>query len=245
VDIFAMPARTVSLVVVCTGVCFAGAYPTQAQEATSANLPDQFQTGEMIQIRKPKKKKAESTSQIAATAPKQDTAPVPEQPPAAEEVPTQTAPPEEKKAEPNGSTASMPPNQKPATPIEQAPSAEEPEVVAVPAQKKPRPRKRPRPAVEPAAASIPAPVPMSLSVAQSMATTAPLPNYTYEMKRRNLTGSGVCVVTVDPATGTVANATMFQSTGSPLLDKLTTQTFKSWRFKPGTVSQVRVPISYD
>ena len=113
---FAVPARTVSVVVVCTGVCFAGAHLTQAQEATSANLPDQFQTGEMIQIRKPKKKKAEATSQIAATAPKQDTAPVPEQPLAAEEVPTQNAPPEEKKTEPNRSTASMPPNQKPATP---------------------------------------------------------------------------------------------------------------------------------
>ena len=33
----------------------------------------------MIQIHKPKKKKAESTSQTVATAPKQDTAPVPEQ----------------------------------------------------------------------------------------------------------------------------------------------------------------------
>ena len=51
-----MPARTVSVVAVCTGVCFAGAHLTQAQEATSANLPDQFQTGEMIQIHKPKKK---------------------------------------------------------------------------------------------------------------------------------------------------------------------------------------------
>ena len=59
-----MPARAVSAFVVCTGVCFAGAHLTQAQEATSANLPDQFQTGEMIQIHKPKKKKAEPTSQI-------------------------------------------------------------------------------------------------------------------------------------------------------------------------------------
>jgi TonB family protein len=245
VDIFAMPARTVSLFAVCTGVCFAGAYPTQAQEATSASLPDQFQTGEMIQIQKPKKKKAESTSQTLATAPKQNTAPVPEQTPAAQEAPAQIAPAEEKKPEPNRSTASMPPSQKPASPIEQAPPADEPAVVAVPAEKKHRPRKRPRPAVQPEAARISAPVPMSLSVAQSMAITAPLPDYPYEAKRRNLTGNGICVVTVDTATGTVTNATMFQSTGSPLLDKLTIQTFKSWRFKPGTVSEVRVPISYE
>jgi TonB family protein len=240
-----MPARTVSVFAVCTGVCFAGAHLAQAQEATSANLPDQFQTGEMIQIHKSKKKNAEPTSQIAATAPKQDTAPVPEQPLASEEGPTQMAPVVEKKVESDRSTASMPPSQKLAPTIEQASSAEEPEVVAAPVEKKHRSRKRPRPAVQPEVASISAPVPMSLSVAQSMAITAPLPDYPYEAKRRNLTGSGTCVVTVDTATGTVTNATMFQSTGNPLLDKLTIQTFKSWRFKPGTVSQVRVPISYE
>jgi periplasmic protein TonB len=233
------------LVVVCTGVCFAGAHLSRAQEAASANLPDQFQTGEMIQIQKPKKKKAESTSQTVATAPKQNTAPAPEQTSAAEDIPTQIPPAEEKKAAPDRNTASMPPTEKSATPIEQSSSAEEPAVTAVSAERKPRARKRPRSAVQSQAASISAPVPMSLSVAQSMAITAPLPEYAYELKRRNLTGSGICVVNVDAATGTVTNATMFQSTGSPLLDKLTTQTFKSWRFKPGTVSQVRVPISYE
>jgi TonB family protein len=241
-----MSVRTVSLLVVCTAVWLAGAHTMQGQEATSANLPDQFQTGEMIQVQKPKKKKkAEPSTQTVATVSKQNPAPAPEQTPAAEEVPTHIAPTEDKKAEPNGSTASMPPSQKPATPIEEAHSAEEPEVVAVPAEKKPRPKKRPRPAVQPEPPSISAPVPMSLSVAQSMAISAPLPAFTYQVKRRNLTGSGICVVTVDTATGTVTDATMFQSTGSPLLDKLTTQTFKSWRFKPGTVSQVRVPISYE
>ena len=241
-----MPARTVSVFVLCTAVCLAGAHMSRGQEATSANLPDQFQTGEMIQIHKPKKKKSEPSSQTVATATKHDAAPVPEQPPAAaEEVPTQVAPAEEKKIEPNRNTASVPPSQRAATPTEQALSAEEPAVIAVPAERKPRPRKRPRPAVQADAASISAPVPVSLSVAQSMAITAPLPDYTYEMKRRNLTGSGICVVTVDAATGTVTNATMFQGTGSPLLDKLTTQTFKSWRFKPGTLSQVRIPITYE
>jgi len=199
----------------------------------------------MIQAQKAKKKKAEATSQTLATVPTQDTAPVPEHTlPAAEEVPAQIAPAEEKK-EPNRSTASMPPSQKAATPIEQSPTAEESPVVALPEEKKPRPKKRRRPAVQTEVANISAPVPISLSVAQSMAISAPLPDYPYEARRRNLAGSGICVVTVDTATGTVTNASMVQSTGSPLLDKLTIQTFKSWRFKPGTVSEVRVPISYE
>jgi len=154
-------------------------------------------------------------------------------------------PAEAKKTEANRSAASIPPAQKAPSPTEQIPSAEKAEVVAVPSEKKPRPRKRRAPVVQPEAENISAPVPMSLSVAQSMAITAPLPDYTYEMKRRNLSGNGVCVVTVDPGTGTVTDATMFQSTGNPLLDKITLQTFKSWRFKPGTVSQVRIPISYE
>jgi TonB family protein len=233
------------LAVVCTGLAFAVAHLMQAQEAASANLPDQFQTGEMIEASKSKKKKAESRSQSLATAPKQNTAPAPEQTPAAEEVPTHTAPTEDKKAEPNRNTASVPPSQKPATPTEQAAPEQESAVAAMPAEKKLQAKKRPRLAVQSEAVSIAAPVPMSLSVAQSMAISAPLPGYTYEAKRRSLTGSGLCVVTVNTATGTVTNATMFQSTGSPLLDKLTLQTFKSWRFKPGTVSQVRVPISYE
>jgi TonB family protein len=242
-----MPARGVSLFVVCTGVCFAGAQLSRAQEATSANLPDQFQTGEMIQIQKPKKKKGESNSKKVATAVKEDTPPVPEQMPTVDEVPTPIAPAEEKKLEPHPNTVSMPLTQKAATPTEPAPSTEEPAVVAVPRERKIRPRKRsrPAPAVHSEPASISAPVAMSLSVARSMASTAPLPEYTYEMKRRNLSGSGTCVVTVDMATGTVTDATMSQSTGSPLLDKLTIQTFKGWRFKPGSVSQVRIPISYE
>jgi TonB family protein len=240
-----MRSRGGVLVVVCAGAAFAGAHLSRAQDATSANLPDQFQTGEMIQIQKPKKKKAESTSQTLATAPKQNTPPVPEHaPPPADELPN-VMPAEEKKAEPSRSTASMPASQKPAIPIEEAPPAEDSAIDVVPTEKKPRSKKRSRPAVQPDVAGMPAPVPMSLSVAQSMAITAPLPGYTYEAKRRHLTGSGLCVVTVDTATGTVTNATMSQSTGRPLLDKLTIQTFKSWRFKPGTVSQVRVPISYE
>lgn len=242
-----MPACNLSLVIVCTGVCFAGVQLCQAQEATSANLPDQFQTGDMIQMQKSKKKKAEAKSPTVATATKEETAPVPEQMPAVEEVRTQIAPVEEKKRAPDRNTASLLATQKPETPTELESSAEEPAVVPVRHTKKTRPsnRRRLAPAAQPEAPSISEPVPMSLSVAQSMAITAPLPEYTYDMKRRNLTGSGVCIVTVDSATGTVTGASMFQTTGNSLLDKLTTQTFRNWRFKPGSVSQVRIPISYE
>lgn len=231
--------------VVCIGAALGSAHLTQAQEAASANLPDQFQTREMALTSKSKKKKAESNAQTVATAPKQNNAPSPEQTPAVEEPPPPILPADEKKAEPSTRSVSSPPFQKPPSVTEQPSPAETSVVAVAPVEKKPRLKKRPRPAVQPETASIEAPVPMSLSVAQSMAISAPLPQYSYEAKRRNLVGSGVCVISVDPATGRVTDATMFQSTGSAILDKLTTQTFKSWRFKPGTVSQVRLPISYE
>ena len=231
------------LAIVCGSFAFVSAHVAQAQEAASANLPDQFQPWESAPASKSKKKKTESTSPVIATAPKQNVAPVPEQTPAPEELPPQIVT-QEKTAEPSQSNASTPPSQKVAHVIEQPSYAEESETAIMPVEKKARPKKRPRPAMEPEA-SIAEPVPMSLSVAQSMAISAPLPEYTYEAKRRNLTGNGICVITVDPTTGRVTDAMMAPSTGSKFLDKITTQTFKSWRFKPGTVSQVRVPISYE
>ena len=238
-----MRVRRAVLAVAWTGVALVGRQLASAQEATSANLPDQFQTGEMIQIQKSKKKKANSQNPI--TAPNQNTAPVPDQPLTAEELPPVNVPSAEKKSEatpvPGTMASRVPP---PQHPIEQPVSPEESPPASAPVRK-PRPKKRAPPHVEFQVAGVSEPVPMSLSVAQSMAISAPLPDYPYEAKRRNLTGNGVCVVSVDIATGRVTAARMSQSTGSAMLDKLTVQTFKSWRFKPGTVSEVRVPISYE
>jgi len=240
-----MRVRRAVLTVAWTGVALAGGELAPAQEATSANLPDQFQTGEMLQIQKSKKKKPESNSQSPATVPNQNTAPVSGQPLAAEELPPLIVPSAEKKSE----AASVPPTMAskgaPSPhPVEQAVSPEESPPATAPARK-PRPKRKPPPRVESEVGGVPEPVPMSLSVAQSMAISAPLPEYPYEAKRRNLTGNGICVVSVEVATGRITDAKMSKSTGSAMLDKLTVQTFKSWRFKPGTVSQVLVPISYE
>jgi protein TonB len=240
-----MPARRVCFLVVCSGVCVAGAHLAHAQEAASVSLPDQFQTGEMISTSKPKKKRTEPNSESFATARKQSTAPAPEQTVPAEELPPPILPSEEKKAEPSQAAETKTPNSTSVHLIKSAPVPEKTGPAVAPVEKKPRPKRRPHPAVQPEPAGIAAPVPMSLSVAQSMAIRAPLPQYPYEAKRRDLTGSGVCVITVDPETGKVTDATMTQSTGNRVLDKMTTETFKRWQFKPGTISEVRLPISYE
>jgi TonB family protein len=86
--------------------------------------------------------------------------------------------------------------------------------------------------------------PMSMSSAKAVAVSAPRPEYPYEARRSKTTGSGVCVMTVDTGSGSVTGADMAQSTGSPILDNAATAAFRRWRFKPGTVSRVRTPITF-
>jgi TonB family protein len=86
--------------------------------------------------------------------------------------------------------------------------------------------------------------PMSMSSAKAVAVSAPRPEYPYEARRSKTTGSGVCVMTVDMGSGAVTSAEMAQSTGSPILDNAATSAFRRWRFKPGTVSKVRTPITF-
>jgi protein TonB len=85
---------------------------------------------------------------------------------------------------------------------------------------------------------------MSMSKAKALAINAPRPGYPYEARSKRITGSGVCVATVDAASGNVTGASMTQSTGSPILDNSALTAFRQWRFRPGTVSQVRIPITF-
>jgi periplasmic protein TonB len=84
---------------------------------------------------------------------------------------------------------------------------------------------------------------MSLSSSRA-ATYAPRPVYPFEARSRRITGSGVCIVDVDPGTGNVTDVSMTQSTGNPILDDSAVRTFRKWRFKPGTVSKVRIPVVF-
>jgi TonB family protein len=85
---------------------------------------------------------------------------------------------------------------------------------------------------------------LSLSSAKISALSAPRLEYPYEARRQKITGSGIVVITVDSVSGSVTNVVMETSTGSPILDNAAITGFRRWRFKPGTVSRVRSPITY-
>jgi TonB family protein len=72
----------------------------------------------------------------------------------------------------------------------------------------------------------------------------PQPVYQADWAKRGLTGKGVVLVTVDKNTGKVTGAQMLESTGSKLLDGSALEAYSRWRFAPGTVSQVKMPVEF-
>ncbi len=84
----------------------------------------------------------------------------------------------------------------------------------------------------------------SLGSVKALAIFAPRPEYPYEARRQRTTGSGLVVLTIDSSTGSVTDARMTQSTGSPILDNSAVSALSRWRFKSGTVTKVQVPITY-
>ena len=84
---------------------------------------------------------------------------------------------------------------------------------------------------------------MSMSSAKALAVSKPQPPYPYEARAHHITGSGVCVVTIGPDGG-VTDAVMAQSIGNNLLDQSALSTFRRWKFRPGTVSKVKIPITF-
>src|SRR5205814_9225985 len=86
---------------------------------------------------------------------------------------------------------------------------------------------------------------MTASDAKAVAVSAPKPDYPYEARSRHITGSGVALLSVDVATGSVSDASMAQSIGNPILDNSALSAFRRWRFKPGACApQVRIPITF-
>jgi TonB family protein len=99
-------------------------------------------------------------------------------------------------------------------------------------------------AATPEKATAPEPRKLSEKKARALAIYAPRPPYPELARANGLTGSGVVRVSVDPSSGVVAAVRMELSTGHIFLDDVALATFRKWRFRPGTVSQVRIPITF-
>jgi TonB family protein len=79
---------------------------------------------------------------------------------------------------------------------------------------------------------------------KALVAYAPRPVYPYEARRQRLTGSGVALLTVDQSSGDVTDVVMVQSCGNAILDNSTRDALRRWRFRPGSLTKVQVPVTY-
>jgi TonB family protein len=70
------------------------------------------------------------------------------------------------------------------------------------------------------------------------------PDYPSWNERRGHQGLGVFRVVIDPATGAARTVTIVRSTGHVDLDRKSLLALRQWRWKPGTWSQVDVPVVF-
>jgi TonB family protein len=94
------------------------------------------------------------------------------------------------------------------------------------------------------AVSFAQPTPDQIAKAKALAVYAPRPAYPYEARSKHMTGSGIIQLNVDSSTGIVTSAQLLKSTGHKILDDSALEAFQQWRFRPGTVRKVRIPINF-
>jgi TonB family protein len=85
--------------------------------------------------------------------------------------------------------------------------------------------------------------PSGASLREEPALYANRPDYPVEARRQRLTGSGVFALHITPD-GNVERVEILKSIGYPILDQAAIAVFRQWRFRPRSISLVRVPIRY-
>jgi TonB family protein len=70
------------------------------------------------------------------------------------------------------------------------------------------------------------------------------PDYPREARARHEMGTGVFILHIDGKTGQVASISVQKSTGFKLLDAAVLTSCIHWRFKPHTVTDVRIPMTF-
>lgn len=74
--------------------------------------------------------------------------------------------------------------------------------------------------------------------------SAPPPEYPFEARLHRLVGSGVALLKIEKNTGDVRSVTMLRITGHKILDEAVLKAYRGWRFKPHTISEAHVPVTF-
>ena len=72
---------------------------------------------------------------------------------------------------------------------------------------------------------------------------APPPEYPLGARQRHWTGKGLFLCNLRPD-GTVSSVKILQSTGHEILDQAGTSALGRWRFQPGDMNAVKIPLRF-
>jgi TonB family protein len=70
------------------------------------------------------------------------------------------------------------------------------------------------------------------------------PEYPREARDKGLTGKGVAIMKVDPATGQITSVSMVKSTGHDVLDNAVLRALRQWRYRPRGITTFEIPIQF-
>jgi TonB family protein len=90
----------------------------------------------------------------------------------------------------------------------------------------------------------PEPLTIPAEKVAEVAISHPTPEYPAQARAQRLSGTGVFELQVSLETGEVTSVTVATSTGHSVLDRAATKTLKRWKFRPHTVTRVKLPITF-
>ena len=79
--------------------------------------------------------------------------------------------------------------------------------------------------------------------AKHYALYAPRPEYPLAARTHHWTGAGIFACNIRPD-GTVASVDVLRSTGHEMLDQAAITALRQWRFQPGDMKLVKIPINF-
>jgi outer membrane biosynthesis protein TonB len=80
---------------------------------------------------------------------------------------------------------------------------------------------------------------------QGVILHAPEPDYPANVERRVIRAQGVYRLVINQKTGAVDEVGILKHTGVKTLDAGSVMTFFQWKFRPGTLKQLDVPVLFD
>jgi hypothetical protein len=85
---------------------------------------------------------------------------------------------------------------------------------------------------------------LSLQQVRQSVLVTPIPQFSFDFRRRRISGSGIFEMRINPKTGKMKDVIVPVSTRNAILDNELARVCSMYQFKPGRITQARVPMGF-